>query len=165
MVKKNLDVIFSDEDKAGLVVRKYIDTEGKEEIKQYKKRSWTRRIIQLIIMLVLAVPAVASEDFTISYFSIIGIITVAFIFLLTEIMSLKKRKLVYSLFYVEVVVNKILDTEIVTYSTDGSTMRFYPIEGTDTSSGYSSIFYVQKDEYDKAKCGEKLRIKVKGEKL
>ena len=166
MIKNGVEVLFTEDDKSKLVVRKFSDTESEEYISQYKKRNRRRRVIQLLIMFVLAVPAVSGyKDFDVSFFSIIGIVVVALIFILFEITNILNKKAIHNPYCIEVVVDRILDTEIETYSTDFSSVKFYPIEGTDTTSGYRTLLYVSKEEYEKAKCGNTLRIKVKGEKL
>lgn len=58
-------------------------------------------------------------------------------------------------------IEKILPTEAyieVTLTPGSYVTVFYSVEGRDTTSGYKSIYYIDKEQYDNAKIGEKVRV-------
>ena len=165
MIRKDLEVFFTEDDKANLRVRKFSDKEIRENKRRFiRNRNKKRAVMVLLFLAFLLASMMIKSD--LSFFCSLGAVVVAFIYVCTEIMSYKERKLAFSPFYIELLVTNIPDKEVEMYITvDYNSRYFYPVEGIDTTTNYKCLCYVTKTEYDSAKCGESLKIHVKGEKL
>lgn len=66
--------------------------------------------------------------------------------------------------YIEIFVDKKLPIEAESKdagaSDDSCKIYHYPVEGRDTISGYSSIFYIGKEKYKNIEDAEKIKINV-----
>jgi hypothetical protein len=70
-------------------------------------------------------------------------------------------------FYIEILIKEKMKPETVleqTLSPGSKATTFFPIKGIDMETGYESIFYVEKEQYN-AEIGDKIRISIKGERL
>ena len=166
MIREGEKVYFTEEDKKNIYIKKYTAEELKAKEKQYKKNQNVRRSIFLIILL----GAIALSVFfkSLTYPSYLVIAFMIFLIILYENIDRTDIKAVRRKYYFEVLVEEKLETETIieqTLSPGSNITTFYPIRGRVLENDYFSMFYLEKEEYEKCRVGEKVRITVREEKL
>ena len=166
MIREDEKVYFTEEDKKNIYITKYIAEELKAKEKQYKKNQNVRRSIFLTILL----GAIGLSVFVKSlvYPSYLVIAFMIFLIILYENIDKTDIKAVRRNYYFEVLVEEKLETETIieqTLSPGSNITTFYPIRGRVLENDYFSMFYLEKEEYEKCRVGEKVRITVREEKL
>ena len=166
MIREDEKVYFTEEDKKNIYIMKYIAEELKAKEKQYKKNQNVRRSIFLTILL----GAIGLSVFVKSlvYPSYLVIAFMIFLIILYENIDKTDIKAVRRNYYFEVLVEEKLETETIieqTLSPGSNITTFYPIRGRVLENDYFSMFYLEKEEYEKCRVGEKVRITVREEKL
>lgn len=168
MYRDNLNVSLTREDMDNLTLYRYTEEELSEKRKTYAHVEWYKRCIRICILLVLlGISCILKEDLR----YICMVIAAAFLFwcILREYVSyangrVAKRKYCFE---IEVAAKCPVETETVCAVDAGEEIfNFYPVIGVDTTSGYKSLFYVDKEKYEIAKPGSRLRIPAEvGEKI
>ena len=166
MIREDEKVYFTEEDKKNIHIKKYTTEELKAKEKQYKKNQNVRRSIFLMILL----GAIALSVFfkSLAYPSYLVIAFMIFLIILYENIDRTDIKAVRRNYYFEVLVEEKLETETIieqTLSPGSNITTFYPIRGRVLENDYYSMFYLEKEEYEKCRVGEKVRITVREEKL
>ena len=164
MKKDNLRVYFTKEDSAGLKILEYTPEEVKKSKTTFFKWLFFKLVILLAIFILLAFLMLLLESDAVYFFSRVGQIGIIFLAILIVKSDITNYKYETSGNYFEIIVDKIFP-EIV--ESDGCVgeagacnVRFWPVEGHDSSTNYKSLFYVAEDEYKQAKVNEKLKIKI-----
>ena len=159
-------IVYSEEDKKNLVIRKYLPQELEEKRKQFNKKRNKRRIIFAVIILFFIVlyNAVVSSQ----YWCALCLIFMVFLVIVCEDSDRTEIKAVLLEYYYEIQIEKLLPTEshmegTLTPGIDLTT--YFPVEGRDTTSGYRGVFYVAQDQYIGASKGEVVRISTIKETL
>ena len=105
---------------------------------------------------------------SLAYPSYLVIAFMIFLIILYENIDRTDIKAVRRNYYFEVLVEEKLETETIieqTLSPGSNITTFYPIRGRVLENDYFSMFYLEKEEYEKCRVGEKVRITVREEKL
>lgn len=168
MIRKGNRVCFSDEDKAKFCIRAYTNDDIKNNIKIFRKRNMRRNLLFSGLVVLSIAIALASPIFVIKYAADIAAAAVCFLALFFGIIDLLNYRIVKSRYYIEILVRKKLpiETELDCSGTEFSSVtHYYPLEGSDTSTGYTSVCYVEKKEYNHVNIGETIKMNVKGAKL
>ena len=166
MIREGEKVYFTEEDKKNIYIKKYTAEELKAKEKQYKKNQNVRRSIFFMIFL----GAIALSVFVKSlvYPSYLVIAFMIFLIILYENIDRTDIKAVRRNYYFEVLVEEKLEIETIieqTLSPGSNITTFYPIRGRVLENDYFSMFYLEKEEYEKCRVGETVRITVREEKL
>lgn len=162
MIIENGDSKFTEEEKRNLVVREYTSEEIEKNKKAYVNKS-TKKCFPLIVLIVLC--SICSYILlAMSYAVDIVMVIIIFLFILTIIINILNYRIAKRWHYIELVVDKKLPIEAESKdagaSDDSCMIYHYPVEGRDTISGYSSIFYIGKEKYKNIEDAEKIKINV-----
>lgn len=163
MILKDGKAIFTAMDSQNMTIKNYTDKEIKNNLKKYAGKAWNRRILLMIAFLVSMIFAVKYNTDPYSFFCYIVVILLAAGCLLSEIMYWLNRKNVTSRFYIEIVVDqkKTIETDYQnSVATGPETIHYYPIVGRDTTTNYGSVWYLDKEEYQKVKAGDLVRKNI-----
>ena len=164
MLNQDGTIVFTEEDKSNLVIRKYTDEELEEKRELFKVKRNRRRLVMVLIILALIVLPRAFVG--IQYGCSIALAFMIFLFLVCELWDRTDIKAELRPYYFEIQVDKALPSET---HADGDltsgVSSFFPVEGRDTTSGYKSIFYIDYKQYMGAQAGEIFRISVCRETL
>lgn len=157
MERKNERVFYTLEDKTNTEIHSYSDAEIQQNLKKYEKKSRPRRSLMLAGFVVSMIVAVNCNTDPYSFFSYIAVILFAAGELLSETLYWLNRKSAAGRWYVEIVVDR--KKEIETYYQNSATtgpdsIHYYPVIGRDTTTGYSSVWYLDKDTYQNVKAGD-----------
>ena len=166
MIREGEKVYFTEEDKKNIYIKKYTEEELKAKEKQYKKNQNARRSVFFMILL----GAIALSVFvkSLAYPSYLVIALMLFLIILYENIDRTDIKAVRRNYYFEVLVEEKLEIETIieqTLSPGSNITTFYPIRGRVLENDYFSMFYLEKEEYEKCRVGETVRITVREEKL
>lgn len=162
MYRDNTKVSYTKEDMDNLTLHRYTEEELLEKRKTYAHMKWHKRFIRIYILFVLqGISCTLKGDFR--YICIV----IAAAFLLWCILQeyifyvngrVAKRKYYFA---IEVVAKYPIETETVcTVNAGREIFNFYPVIGIDTTSGYKSLFYIDKEKYENIELNEKLKISV-----
>ena len=165
MIRENDRIYFTEQDKQNVIIQKYTVEELKRNEKDFRTKRNRRRVFYLIILFIAIILSILIES--IQYPSYIAIGFICFLIVLGEYIDRINIKAVRRKFYIEVLINEKLEIESYieqTLSPGSKLSYFYPIKGTVSGSNYSSVFYVEKEQYE-ANVGDIIRISVKGDRL
>ena len=163
MERKNERVFYTLEDKTNTEIHSYSDAEIQQNLKKYAKKSRPRRSLLLAGFVISLIVAVNCNTDPYSFFSYIFVILFATGELLSETMYWLNRKNAASCYYVEIIVDRKekVETYICHDAVYGSDFfQYYPVSGRDTMTGYSSIWYLDKDMYRNIKVGDIVRKNI-----
>ena len=166
MIREGGKVYFTEEDKRYLTVKKFSDKEIHENKSEYKKVNRRKRILPLSLLFVSIAVAVCVKS--VAFFAyIVLVLTLAWL-VLVEIVNKLNYRMVSDGYYIELIVDRVRENEThieQSATTGANTKVFYSIEGTDCTTGYKCVYYLDKDEIKGIRQGEKIRTMVKGAKL
>lgn len=157
MERKNERVFYTLEDKTNTEIHSYSDAEIQQNLKKYEKKSRPRRSLMLAGFVVSMIVAVNCNTDPYSFISYVFVILFAAAELLSETLYWLNRKDEAKHSYIEIIVDQKLDVE--TYyqnsaATGPDSIHYYPVIGRDTTTGYSSVWYLDKDTYQNVKAGD-----------
>lgn len=168
MIRHEKEVVFTEEDKRNLTVKEYTNEEIKNNLKKFNHNHNKKRILLLTILFLLLCIATMATIEPISFTADIGIILVCTILILSETIHRLNRKRVKSRYYIELIVEKKRDVEEYyenSVTTGPDILKFYPIEGRDSTTNYRYICYVDKENYKKTDYGQKIKLSVQRREL
>lgn len=153
---------FTEEDRDNLVFKEHDDTEIKANMKRHRGKYNKYRILILAGLTICILGRLLIQAKMLQFATDIAIMIFILLYIFCAINSKATSKWAKSAFYVEFTVDEILDTEVTSYvGVETSSIRtYYPILGTDTSSGYKTAFYVDKEDYYAAKPGSVITLNV-----
>lgn len=163
MERKNERVFYTREDKQHMTLKNYTAEEIKQNLKRYARKSRPRRSLLLAAFVISLIVAVNCNTDPYSFFSYIFVILFATGELLSETMYWLNRKNAASCYYVEIIVDRKekVETYICHDAVYGSDFfQYYPVSGKDTTTGYSSIWYLDKNMYRNIKVGDIVRKNI-----
>lgn len=166
MTRVGSKISFSEEEKENLKVKEYSEIELRDKEIRFREKQKRRRHILLFILIGLIVLSVMLKE--LKYLLYIGIVVMCFLIILYEYIDWINIKVCQRAFYIEFFVDEKLDVETYieqTLTPGSDILSFYPVKGRDSTTGYVSIFYINKEQYDRVKKGETARISVKGDQL
>lgn len=161
MIREGKKILFTEEDRKKLYLRKYTNEEIKANLKEYNHKNNKRRIPFLIILIILLLMAIYVEQ--ISYAADIGIVLVCGAIIISETLHRLNKKRAKSEYYIEIIVDE--KKEIETYyenpvTTGAEVFKYYPIEGRDSTTNYRCMCYISKEQYINANYGQRIRINI-----
>ena len=165
MIREDDAIFFTDQDKKNLLVRRYTSEELTNKERAFRKKRTTRRCILLILVVVDIALMFLFEQLEYSLQIILAFLV--FLVILNEYIDRVNLKAIRREFYVEIEVKEHLKIEVIleqTLSPGSKATTFYPVRGVDTETGYESIFYVSKEQYD-AEVGDRIRISTRFKEL
>ena len=167
MIREESNLSFTNEEKANFVVRRYFDSEVKSKLEDYKEKRKSRTMMFVAIISFLIATSITTNIDLLQYAANLGLIFMIFlIFLFIGIdkitLKASARKFFIELFIDEKLPIETWDDGAISHS---SISVFYPVRGTDTTSGFSSVYYVDKKDYKDTELGDKVRITVNREVL
>lgn len=156
-------VSYTKEDMDNLTLHRYTEEELSEKRKTYAHMKWHKRSVRICILFVLlGISYILKKDFRYIYM----VIAAAFLLwcILQEYIFYANGRVAKRKYYfeIEVVAKYPVETETVcTVDTGREIFDFYPVIGIDTTSGYKSLFYIDKEKYENIELNDKLKISVK----
>lgn len=166
MIREGEKVQFTEQDKQNIYIKKYTASELKIKEMQYRKRQNNRRCIFLFILVFAIGVSIFVE--TVKYPSDILAAFMIFLIVLYEYIDRININAVRRKYYIEILVEEKLQVETIieqTLTPGSSVTTFYPIRGKIKETNYESIFYIEREEYEKADVGDFVRISMRGEKI
>lgn len=164
MIVKNGQALFTTEDQQNMTVKNYTEQEVKKNLKKYARQVRLRRCGLLIAFFASLIFAVKCNITSYSLFAYIVAILFAAGCLLSETLYWLNRKNTASNAYIEIVVEqkKEVETNFHNSVTTGpESICYYPVLGRDSTTSYESIWYLDKEEYKRAKPGDVVQKNVR----
>lgn len=155
MYIQNGEILWTDDDKNNLSIKKYSDEEVKKIISIHKKQRVKMRLFMFIL---LAASIINGNIFSIFYIATIFIII---FWLAFEQIWRNENSYIKSKYYIKFEIKEKLELE-KTYDIshdDENISTYYPIIAIDTTTYYETKIYVDEDIYNK-NIGEIVAIKV-----
>lgn len=163
MIRNNDAIFFTEQDKNNLSVKEYTTEELIENEKSFKNKRNRRRYIFLIFLLMNIIFLALFKQT--AFYLYITLVFLIFVIILCEYIDKINLEAIRRKFYIEIIINEKLKPETIleqTLSPGSKATKFFPIRGSDTETGYESVFYVEQDQYN-AEIGDKIRISIKSD--
>lgn len=166
MIREGKTVVFTEQDRQNLSVRKYTNEEIRDNLKEFNRKNNRIRVPLLLVLVVLLLAAIFAEP--IAFAADIGIVLVCAAILILEMIHRLNKKTVKSRYYIEIIVDEKKEIEEyyeTSVTTGPQSFKYYPVAGRDSVTNYRCICYISKEEYENIIYGQKIRINVGGERL
>lgn len=162
MYRDNTKVSYTKEDMDNLTLLRYTEEELSKKWKTYAHIELYKRCIRICILFVLlGILHILKED--LRYICMVIIAAFLFWCILQEYISYANRKVKKRKYFIEIeIITKCpVETELVcTVASGGEIFNFYPVIGVDTTSGYKSLFYIDREKYENTELNDKLKIPI-----
>jgi len=155
------EVSYTEDDLKGCLLKKRTEEEIAKDKKAWEKKLLAPRIFTAVMVIGIIALAIFAREVFVKHISSLVAFILSFCYVLQEYTRKKNVSLLTTEYYIEVVVLDFLEIETWYYpGIENNSISFYPIIGEDTTTGYESKFYLDRDEYYLAKENETIKLSV-----